>query len=477
MRIKLKHHLKAVLISFIFLTFILLPYVFIKSSLADSFNGTAKNAIGAGGSNNTNTNKTMRSLELKLNNLSKELKALKQNQKNNQNNSYFSNIQLLGTLAASYTYNFAKPNGYNANYGDNWQSDGFAVNQADITIRRSPGNASDPYGVGFHISFDFGQNIQFYEAYYGNPSYFTQPLQQRRPFDIRQAYININLPIGSGLDIHIGKEKELLGWEDFNMTRNWNNTYSLLDNAEPSTYTGIFFTYNFIPSLQTTLGIANSQNTVVPINNLPTIEFNAAYTPLSVITFNGGFVYGANSYLVANNNTVYQDNINKSFYGYANAVYSPTADWSFVLERDAGLAGGLNQSILNSNGITPGQVVYPSLVLSNSSTYDKGYFNGTSFYIHHQHDYSIGQIAETLREAFAVDSNGLFEPSVTPGNSYTFVDSTLTLAYSPSNKMFKNMQFRLEFENQRANHSIYPAGLDSLKRSQNTFNLTVLYTF
>jgi hypothetical protein len=472
MRFKLKYFI----ISFIFLTFMLVPYVFIKSSLADGLNGAAINGVGAG-NNTNNTNVKIKNLESKLNNISKELKALKQNQKSNQNNSYFSNIQLLGTLVTSYTYNLAKPNGYNANYGDNWQSDGFTVNNADITIRRSPGNASNPYGVGFHISADFGQNIQFYEAYYGNPSYFIAPLYQRRPFDIRQAYININLPIGSGLDIHIGKEKELLGWENFNMTRNWNNTYSLLDNAEPSTYTGIFFTYYFIPSLQTTLGIANSQNTVVPIDNLPTIEFNAAYTPLSIITFNGGFVYGANSYLVTTGNTIYQDNINKSFYGYINAVYSPTEDWSFVLERDVGLAGGINQSILNSNGILPGEVAYPSPVLSNSSTYDKGYFNGTSFYIHHQHNYGIGQIAETLREAFAIDSNGLFEPSVSAGTSYTFVDSTLTLAYFPSNKMFKNVQFRLEFENQRANHSIYPAGTNSIKRSQNTINFAVLYTF
>ena len=134
---------------------------------------------------------------------------------------YFSNIQLLGTLIGSYTYNIAKPvvtntpsafEG-NGNYGDNWQPDGFAVNNADITLRRSPGTSSNPYGVGFHISLDFGQNIQFYKAYYGNTSYFTTPFQDRTPYDIRKAYININLPVGSGLDIHIGKEQELLGYE------------------------------------------------------------------------------------------------------------------------------------------------------------------------------------------------------------------------------------------------------------------------
>ncbi len=463
--LKLKR-LKPFLFTVIFAVFLLGPYFFALKSYAGNVSPSSSGSSG----------QQVKSLEAKLNNLSNEINALRKAQRKGSN-SYFSSVQLLGTLVASYTYNFAKPNGYNANYGDNWQEGGFTVNQADITIRRSPGSASDPYGVGFHISLDAGQNIQFYEAYYGNTSYFTAPFQQRIPFDVRQAYINLNLPVGSGLDIHIGKEKELLGWENFNMTRNWNNTYSLLDNAEPSTYTGIFFTYNVIPSLQTTFGIANSQNTVVPADNLPTVEFNAAYTPLGVITFNGGFVYGANSYLVENNGAMYQDNINKSIYSYINAVYSPTAGWSFVLERDAGLNGGLNKSVLISNGITPGQVAYPALISSTVSTYSKGYFNGTSFYIHHQHNYSIGQIAETLREAFAVDSNGLFEPGVTPGQTYAFVDSTLTLAYSPAYKMLKDVQFRLEFENQRANHSIYPAGLNSLKRSQNTASLAVLYTF
>ncbi|MHB1661347.1 MAG: outer membrane beta-barrel protein, partial [bacterium] len=177
---------------------------------------------------NANTNTNIKKIEKKLNKALTELNAIKK-QDNNQN-SYFSNMQLLGTLIGSYTYNLAKPVAANTpsyfqgngNYGDNWQPDGFAVNNADITIRRSPGTSSNPYGVGFHISLDFGQNIQFYKAYYGNTSYFTTPFQDRTPYDIRKAYININLPVGSGLDIHIGKEQELLGFEAFNPTRNWN---------------------------------------------------------------------------------------------------------------------------------------------------------------------------------------------------------------------------------------------------------------
>lgn len=395
-----------------------------------------------------------------------------------QDNSYFSNIQLLGTLIGSYTYNLAKPSGYNGNYGDNWQSDGFAANNADITLRRSPGTSSDPYGVGFHISLDFGQNIQFYKAYYGNASYFTAPFQQRTPYDIRKAYININLPVGSGLDIHIGKEQSLLGFEAFNPIRNWNDTYSLLDAVEPSTLTGVFFTYNFIPSLTSTLGIANTINAVSPIDNLPVIELNESYAATGTLTFNGGFIYGANSYFIANN-SLQQDNLNKSVYSYIDAQYSPTNDWSFVLDYELGLGGGISNSALNDNGILPAQVTYPVLVQTSNSTYDKSRFSGIAGYIHHQQTYSFGQVAETLREVAAYDQNGMWEATSIPGVGYTYIDSTLTLAYLPSFKNFKDVQFRLEFEHQGANHDVYDFNSEGAPThsQQNTVNLMVLYSF
>ncbi len=413
------------------------------------------------------------SLTLKMNKISKELNELKAKQKSS--NSYFSNIQLLGTLIASYTYNLAKPNAYNGNYGDNWQPDGFAVNNADITLRRSPGTDSNPYGVGFHISLDFGQNIQSYKAYYGNLSYFTQSVQDRTPYDVRQAYININLPVGSGLDIHIGKEKELLGFENFNPIRNWNDTYSLLDDAEPSTLTGIFFTYNFVPQLTSTLGIANTDNAAVPIDNLPVIELNESYTPVSVLTFNGGFIYGANSYFVANN-SLYQDDLNKSFYSYIDAQYSPDSDWSFVADYEVGLGGGINSDVLSSNGVSPSEVVYPSLIQTSASTYDKSHFSGAAVYIHHQKNYSIGMFGETLRETLALDPNGMWEATSTPGVSNTYLDTTLTFAYQPSDALFKSTQFRLEFEHQSDNHHVY-AGLTKNHSEQNTVNFMVLYSF
>ncbi len=484
-RVMQNSKLSTVLISSKKLMFLVLFAVFFVSMIVPKRSFAAETNPSGAGSVFKNTNglkaksgntdsAALNSLTLKMNKISKELNELKAKQKSS--NSYFSNIQLLGTLIASYTYNLAKPNAYNGNYGDNWQPDGFAVNNADITLRRSPGTNSNPYGVGFHISLDFGQNIQFYKAYYGNISYFTQSMQDRTPYDVRQAYININLPVGSGLDVHIGKEKEQLGFENFNPIRNWNDTYSLLDDAEPATFTGIFLTYNFIPQLVSTLGIANTDNAAVPIDNLPVIELNESYTPVSVLTFNGGFIYGANSYFVTNNNTLYQDNLNKSFYSYIDAQYSPDNDWSFVADYEVGLGGGINSGVLSSNDVSPSEVTYPSLIQTSDSTYDKSHFSGAAVYIHHQKNYSIGMFGETLRETLALDPNGMWEATSTAGVSNTYLDTTLTFAYQPSNALFKSTQFRLEFEHQSDNHHVY-AGLTENHSTQNTVNFMVLYSF
>ncbi len=407
---------------------------------------------------------------------------------------FLSNIQLQGTLIASYTYNLAKPAAVNTpsyfegngNYGDNWQPDGFAVNNADITIRRAPGSGNNPYGVGFHISVDFGQNIQFYKAYYGDTSYFTTPFQDRTPYDVRKAYININLPVGSGLDIHIGKEQELLGFEAFNPIRNWNDTYSLLTAVEPATLTGVFLTYNFIPALTSTLGIANTINSAVPIDNIPVIELNESYAATGMLTLNGGFIYGENSFFITNGNDgtasgkLNEDNANKSFYGYINAVINPDTDWSFVADYEAGLGGGINDSVLNNAGIISpaNDISYPAMARTSDDAYDKSRFYGIAGYIHHQHDYGFGLVSETLREAAAYDQNGLWETTSIPGTGDRYIDTTLTLAYQPSSREFKDVQFRLEVEHQGSNQNVY---LDSngnqTHSQQNTINAMVLYSF
>lgn len=425
-------------------------------------------------------------LEAKLDKAVSEINRIKKRQEQSSNGGYLSNTQLFGTLIGSYTYNTAKPATVNTssafegngNYINDWQTDGFAANLAEITVRRSPGTAKDPYGVGFHVTADFGQNIQPFKAYYGgSTSYFTSPFVQRDPYDILSAYVNISIPVGNGLDVHIGKEPELLGFEAFNPVSNWNDTYSLLTDAEPATLTGVFVAYNFIPQLTSTLGIANTANSAVPIDNLPVIELNESLSATSMLTFNGGLIYGANSYMVSNG-SLYGDNLNKSTYGYINAQLTPDANWSFVLDYELGLAGGINSSVLTENGLAASAISYPVMVQTSGDTYDKARFVGIVGYIHHQSQYGFGQLAETFREAAAYDQNGFYEPASIPGTGNTFIDSTFTLAYQPSYNEFKSVQIRLELERQGSNHPVYldSNGLQSHSQ-QDTVNLMVLYSF
>lgn len=432
-------------------------------------------ATGGGVSQAAGDSAKIKSIEAKLDKALSEIQSIKQNS-GESDNGYLSGIKLSGSLVASYTYNFAKPEGLNGlgnlNYGDNWQSDGFAVNTAELVMQHSPGSEGDPYGVGFNITAEFGQNIQFFKAYYGDPSYFSTAFQDRTPYDIMSAYIDINLPVGSGLDIHVGKEPELLGFEGFNPIDNWNDTYSLLTFVEPATMTGIFMTYNFIPQLTSTLGIANTINSAVPVDNIPVIELNESYAATNALTVNGGFIYGPNSFIVSNG-SVYQDNVNKSFYGYVNAQLSPTPDWSFVVDYEVGLGAGINNSVFTDNGLSSA-----GFIRTSDDTFNKSRFDGIVGYIHHQHDYGFGLVSETFRQSLAYDQNGLWEGASIPGTGNNYTGSTLTLGYQPSFKGFKNVGFRLEFERQGSNHPVYLDSNGNQTHSmQNTVNFMVLYSF
>lgn len=404
-----------------------------------------------------------------------------------QNNSFFSHIKLFGTFAASYTYNFAKPyanetypmSNYNGNYIDNYQINGGTINQFDITASKNPfADGKNIFGIGFKVTLDTGQNIQAVGPYIGNFSYYTKPIYDRPLYGFRQFYLSLGLPIGNGLKVEVGEKNYLIGFESYNLSRLWENTYSPITAIEPGELAGIFLSYHFIKQLKTVFGAALTDNATVPVNRYPTFEFIAAYKPLRAIKFHEGIVYGAENFVIYDNN-LYQDNLNRFFYNFIAAKYSPFKYWDFVLDYEVGLNGGINKSIVYSSGINPelfnsSMNNYPPYLISTSnSTYNKSHFSGIAFYIHHFDVLNIGRFSQTLREVSVSDPTGMWEPASTPGIAYHYFDSTLTFGYRPKLKIFKNVQFRLEFENQISNHKVYGDG----HYSQNTVNTMVVYTF
>jgi hypothetical protein len=78
---------------------------------------------------------------------------------------------------------------------------------------------------------------------------------------VRQAYLNLRMPVGNGLDWKIGRFDSPLGYESTDSYKNPNFTRSYGFSLEPSELTGVMAEYKFNETAAASIGIANTENT------------------------------------------------------------------------------------------------------------------------------------------------------------------------------------------------------------------------
>jgi hypothetical protein len=116
-----------------------------------------------------------------------------------------SSIQLSGFVTASYFYDTSKPADRKSNgYLWNTSEDSFSLNKVKVTLASAPVERSgDKWDAGYRASLIFGE-----DAALVNTGGETQGLE-----DLREAYVELNAPLGSGLNIKAGQLISLLNYE------------------------------------------------------------------------------------------------------------------------------------------------------------------------------------------------------------------------------------------------------------------------
>lgn len=100
--------------------------------------------------------------------------------------------------------------------------------------------------VGYHIELMFGSDVKFFD-----------PVS----LGIQEGWIQILAPLGNGLDIRVGKQASLIGYEVVENTNNLNYSRGVVwGQAEPITATGVRATYSFSEQFSATLGFNNGRN-------------------------------------------------------------------------------------------------------------------------------------------------------------------------------------------------------------------------
>ncbi len=116
-----------------------------------------------------------------------------------------SNISLSGFVTASYFYDTSQPADHRANgYLWNTTENSFSLNKVKVTLASAPVERSgDTWDAGFRTSLIFGEDSAIV-----NTGGEVQGLEA-----LREAYVEMNIPIGTGLNVKAGQLISLLNYE------------------------------------------------------------------------------------------------------------------------------------------------------------------------------------------------------------------------------------------------------------------------
>ncbi|MFO1487153.1 MAG: outer membrane beta-barrel protein [Verrucomicrobiota bacterium] len=181
--------------------------------------------------------------------------------------SAMSDITVSGFVQASYFYNTRHPaDGKSDGYLWNTSDNSFSLNKFKLTLASKP-VATDKWDAGFRASLMFGEdaadlNSGSTTTVLTPPTSFpgTTTTAAVAGFDgLREAFVEINVPIGTGLNIKAGELISLLNWESgdggaANPNFSQGNQWWFTGNG-PSA--GVQATYNFTDKVGLTLRVDN----------------------------------------------------------------------------------------------------------------------------------------------------------------------------------------------------------------------------
>ncbi|MCX7886518.1 MAG: outer membrane beta-barrel protein [Verrucomicrobiae bacterium] len=162
-----------------------------------------------------------------------------------------------GFVSASFFHNFNDgPPGANAFVT---RSDAFMLHKVKLALERPVDYDSKRWDAGFRVDMIAGEDAKvIHAAGLGNPDL---------PFDLEQASVNLNIPVGNGLRLTLGKTVTLMGVEviEETLNPNWSagNQFLYVENF---TQLGGMLAYKWNEKVETVLAVFNGWDKVTDNN-------------------------------------------------------------------------------------------------------------------------------------------------------------------------------------------------------------------
>ena len=293
-----------------------------------------------------------------------------------------SSTTISGYVDTSAEWNFDTGNANLPPYRFNSQNkaDGFNLDVIQLRIDK-PLDESD-WAAGYRADLWFGPDA--------NALGTSSTGINTSDFAIKQAYVALRAPVGTGLDFKMGVFDSIIGYESIEAGNDPNFTRSYGNTIEPTTHTGLLASYRFCDAFSASAGVANT--TYASINSRAQAgsagvtggpfqtSWNALYNAAGV---NISDATGSNAKA-------------ESFKTYMGSIaLTAPEDMGFLAGSTlyAGLLGGYNNSIWGS-GLGANQTsFYTGLTMATPVT---GLRLGAAFDILNVHDTTANTAAGTV---------------------------------------------------------------------------------
>jgi hypothetical protein len=368
-------------------------------------------------------------------------------------------LNIYGWVEAGYTLNLRQQQGNTPiRPGPFTQEPGnhLELNQVDLRVEK----IVDPtkWDVGGLVEALFGTDSNYirsngieYQTFGDNPGEVPQ-------FEIPQAYVDVNAPIGpKGLKFRVGKFATLLGTETIDPRGNPFYTHSYLFNLIPFTQTGALAFYQINDNWSVIGGITRGWDQATEDNNAAIdVTGQVGYTMSKQIQFLLNFNVGPED---VGDSSHYRTTINPI------AVWKVTDQLKLNAEGlytyDGGINGFAPAGFSHAYGDDYGIALYGSYLINDYVT--------ANARLEWAHGY-LGSLAG-ISAPFSA-----FSTSAPTLNAYELTLG-VTVHPMPNNDIGKNLILRPEIRYDLSEDHVYPVGSGAVYRDQWTAAMDVIFTF
>lgn len=172
-------------------------------------------------------------------------------------------IVLSGYVDAGYSYNFngdaAVPTRFGTDGNASGRGSNFNLNAFKLALEK-PLSTKNEFSAGFRADLIYGDDAAALSGTNANGALSYGAVSSDNVL-VEQAFVQLNAPVGNGINFKVGKFVTPLGYEVIERPANPNITYgNLFVNTIPLYHTGVLAAYKFNDIVDAKVGIVNGAN-------------------------------------------------------------------------------------------------------------------------------------------------------------------------------------------------------------------------